>query len=31
MFYRLGERQVSVHPSAFVAPSADIMGSVSIE
>ncbi|HEX7478187.1 MAG TPA: gamma carbonic anhydrase family protein [Polyangiales bacterium] len=31
MFYRLAERQVSVHPSAFVAPSADVMGSVLIE
>jgi carbonic anhydrase/acetyltransferase-like protein (isoleucine patch superfamily) len=31
MFYRLGERQVTVHPSAFVAPSADVMGSVLIE
>jgi carbonic anhydrase/acetyltransferase-like protein (isoleucine patch superfamily) len=31
MMYRLEDRQVVVHPSAFVAPSADLVGSVVLE
>src|SRR4051794_30704041 len=31
MIYRLGERQVSLHETAFVAPSADLIGSVRLE
>jgi carbonic anhydrase/acetyltransferase-like protein (isoleucine patch superfamily) len=31
MMYRLEDRQVVVHPSAFVAPSADLIGSVVLE
>jgi carbonic anhydrase/acetyltransferase-like protein (isoleucine patch superfamily) len=31
MMYRLADRQVVAHPSAFVAPSADLIGSVVLE
>jgi carbonic anhydrase/acetyltransferase-like protein (isoleucine patch superfamily) len=31
MIYQLGERRVTLHPSAFVAPSADLIGSIVLE
>jgi carbonic anhydrase/acetyltransferase-like protein (isoleucine patch superfamily) len=31
MIYNLGERRVTVHESAFIAPSADLIGSVRVE
>jgi carbonic anhydrase/acetyltransferase-like protein (isoleucine patch superfamily) len=31
MLYRLAEREVSVHESAFIAPSAELIGSVRVE
>ena len=31
MLYRLGDRRVTLHPSAFVAPSAQLIGSIVLE